>query len=99
MCHAHVDELGYELPWSRFADEQPHLLKSVGNPGKENQKRNADGTNRVEVPDKSVTDYGHDQTEYVDNNIIAVVDLSQVSNHKSENMSNYQGTTYEEDVD
>lgn len=94
--HAHVDELGHKLLRSRLAHKQPYLFERIGNPREEDQERDANSTDRIQVPNKSVTNNGHDQTEYVDNDIIAVVDLSQVSNNIL--IIHHQGPTYEEDM-
>lgn len=75
----HVHQLGDELLGRRLADQQPHLLKGVGDPREEDEQRNADGTDGVEVPDEAVADNGHDQTKDVDDNVVAVVDKEDVN--------------------
>lgn len=81
--HGHVDELGDELPGSRLAHQEPDLLERVGRPREQNEQRNAHGTDRVEVPDESVADDGHDQTEQVDHDVVAVVDEEDVDRRES----------------
>lgn len=75
MGHGHVNQLRDKVSRRRLADEQPHLLKGVGHPGEEDEQRNADGANGIQVPHEAVSHDRHDQTEAIDHNVIAVVDL------------------------
>lgn len=72
--HRHVNQLGDELSRRGFADQEPHLLESVGDPGEEDQQRDEYRSDRIEIPDEAVADDGHDQAEDVDDDVVAVVD-------------------------
>jgi hypothetical protein len=73
--HGHVDQLGDEIPWRGLADQQPDLLEGVGYPREQDEQRDANGADRVQVPDKAVSDDRHYQAKTIYYNIIAVVDL------------------------
>lgn len=48
-------------------------------------------------PDESISYYRHDETEYVDHNIVTVVDLTRLVRQCE--MVTLSGSTYEEDMD
>lgn len=75
VCHCHVDQLGQKVSWRRLADQEPYLLKGIGHPREQDEQSDADGANRVEVPHESVANNRHYQTEAIDGNVVAVVDL------------------------
>jgi hypothetical protein len=70
----HVDELGDVFLWRRLADQEPHIFEGVRSPRYQDQETDENGTDGVDVPDDTSADNGHDKTENIDGNVIAVVD-------------------------
>lgn len=76
MRDRHINKFADELFGGGFAHQEPHLLKGVGHPREQDEQRDADGTYRIQVPHKSLTDNGHNQTENIHDDVVAVVNLS-----------------------
>lgn len=77
--HAHVDELGNELPWRGLAHKEPDILECIGHPREQNEECDDDCADGVQIPDELVTHNGHDKTEEVDGNVVPVINLCVVS--------------------
>jgi hypothetical protein len=78
VVHRHVHQLGHKVPRRCLANQQPHLLEGVCDPREQNEQGDQDGTDRIQIPDESLTNDGHDETKGVDGNIVAVVDVENV---------------------
>lgn len=78
MIHGDVDELGDVLSRRGLADEQPDLLKGVGNPREEDQQRDEHGADGVQVPHEAISDDGHDQAKDIDGDVVSVIDEEDV---------------------
>lgn len=101
MRHGHVDDLGEELLGGRLADEQPDLLEGVAHPRDQDEETDADGTDRIRKPGRGVAgaNHGHDQTEDVNDNVVAVVDLEDSALGQSRTVGGAtRGATHKEDV-
>lgn len=69
-----VDAFVEEFTRSRLPDEEPDIVKCGGGPREENEESDAGGSDRVEIPDESISDNGHDETENVHGQIVSMVD-------------------------
>ncbi len=79
MRNRHVNELRHELARRTLAYEEPDLLEGRRRPREEDQAADEDGAKRVDPPHDGRTDDGHGQAKGVDDNVVAVVQLLQVS--------------------
>jgi hypothetical protein len=75
MSDSHVYQLIQEFLWRALSYKHPHMLKRSAGPRGEDQECNSHGTSWVQEPDIVIfrSDNTHDETENVDNNVIAVV--------------------------
>lgn len=55
------------------------MLECVGSPGYQDEKSDEDGTERVDIPYDAGANNRHDQTKYIDDDVVSVVDKEDVN--------------------